>query len=147
MRILVVWSRNYDIKIFTCRLMHTLKIKQSCSKWTLDKYIYWKHVFSFVQHIAMNILCNYTIAICAGQTNPTGACNQHEQVSTKFGMQWKYSQGSCISPENCHNCSIYYYNNGPRCTGKNRFLKAKSSVWFINRQYISKVFGAFNVRV
>ncbi|XP_052707847.1 uncharacterized protein LOC128183063 isoform X2 [Crassostrea angulata] len=58
--------------------------------------------------------CPY--AICAGQTNPTGACNQHEQVSTKFGMQWKYSQGSCISPENCHNCSIYYYNNGPRCT-------------------------------
>lgn len=147
MRILVVWSRNYDIKIFTCRLMHTLKIKQSCIKWTLDKYIYWKLVFSFVQHIAMNILWNYKIAICAGQTNPTGACNQHEQVSTKFGMQWKYSQGSCISPENCHNCSIYYYNNGPRCTGKNRFLKAKSSVWFINRQYISKVFGAFNVRV
>lgn len=72
------------------------------------------------------IVCN--TAICNGRTNPTGACNQVQEVMTKpdpFSLQ--YPEGKCISPERCVNCSKYFFNDGPRCTRKH-FLDVKEGV-------------------
>lgn len=59
----------------------------------------------------------FFIALCDGKTNRNGACQKYQLVPKKNVWQWEHSKGSCVSPNECKCSSIYFYNDGPRCTG------------------------------
>lgn len=58
--------------------------------------------------------------MCDRKINPTGACQQSQYVSYKYGWILKHSEGSCAYPEYCICKSLYFYNDGPMCTGNIR---------------------------
>lgn len=77
-------------------------------------------LYSPIYLLTILIDCLFSIAICDGKTNQSGACQTSQYVPTKKGLTWANSEGSCVYPENCFCKSVYFYNDGPRCTGNIR---------------------------
>nr|XP_022298489.1 uncharacterized protein LOC111107531 [Crassostrea virginica] len=54
-------------------------------------------------------------AVCNYHTNPL-ACKQTAYVMKKLGTSLEKATGSCVSPDRCVGCGMYFYSNGPICT-------------------------------
>lgn len=89
----------------------------------------------------------FFIAICDDKTNRNGACHQYQLVSKKFGWQWEHSKGSCLYPGQCSCSSVYFYNDGPRCTGNIvlSWLHLDNLQWNIklNKYMLMKIYSFF----
>lgn len=68
------------------------------------------------KYLKIHLYVDHFLAVCNGLTNLEDACHQTAYVMKKPGTSLEKSTGSCVSPEKCAGCGMYFYSNGPICT-------------------------------